>query len=49
MPKGTIFALNNRIFEKGELKRIKYLCKEISTGKSYLIHELAPIKEYKKI
>ncbi|MGV4460604.1 SprT-like domain-containing protein [Ornithobacterium rhinotracheale] len=49
LPKGTIFALNNKIFKKGELKRIKYLCKEISTGKSYLIHELAPVKEYRKI
>ncbi|MRJ09552.1 transcription elongation protein SprT [Ornithobacterium rhinotracheale] len=49
LPKGTIFALNNKIFKKGEIKRIRYICREISTGKSYLIHELAPVKEYRKI
>ncbi|MGQ2117450.1 SprT-like domain-containing protein [Ornithobacterium rhinotracheale] len=49
LPKGTIFALNNRVFKKGEIKRIRYICHEISTGKSYLIHELAPVKEYRKI
>lgn len=47
LPEGTIFAMNNKIFKKGELKRIRYICREISTGKHYLIHELAPVKKYK--
>lgn len=39
LPAGTTFALpGGRVFEKGELRRTRYRCKEISSGKYYLVH-----------
>jgi len=40
-----IFILNKKTYSKGKLRRTRYLCKEINTGKSYLIHALAEVKE----
>ncbi|NQX96456.1 MAG: SprT-like domain-containing protein [Flavobacteriales bacterium] len=42
---GTSFVLNNkRIFIKGKKRRTRYLCKEISTKKEYLIHGVAEVE-----
>lgn len=39
------FSINNRVFEKGELRRKRYVCKEISTNKMYLISSLANVEK----
>jgi len=45
IPEGAIFILNKkRIFRKGKKRRTRYLCKEISTKKEYLIHGVAEIE-----
>ena len=39
IPEGSTFVLNgNRIFKKGSLRRTRYKCTELSTGKTYLVH-----------
>ena len=40
---GKHFTLNKKMFKKGKLRRTRYLCKEISSGKSYLVHALAEV------
>ena len=45
VPMGQKFRLRNKIYRKGQLRKIRYLCKELSTGKMYTIHSLAPIEE----
>ena len=43
-PKGVKFILNDkRVFIKGEKRRTRYLCEEISTKKGYLIHGIAEV------
>lgn len=44
LPKSCKFALNNKIFIKGEKRRTRFECKELSTGKTYLVHVLAKVK-----
>ncbi len=45
LTEGTIFSLNNKkTFVKGEKRRTRYLCKEISTKKEYLIHGVAEVE-----
>lgn len=39
----SLFKLNKKIYSKGKLRRTRYLCKEINSGKSYLIHALAEV------
>jgi SprT protein len=42
---GTAFVLHNkRVFIKGKKRRTRYLCKEISTKKEYLIHGVAEVE-----
>jgi SprT protein len=41
----SLFILNKKTYSKGKLRRTRYLCKELNTGKSYLIHALAEVKE----
>ena len=38
-----LFKLNKKVYSKGKLRRTRYLCKEISSGKSYLVHALAEV------
>tara|TARA_B100001115_G_scaffold161327_1_gene136235 strand:- start:101 stop:718 length:618 start_codon:yes stop_codon:yes gene_type:complete len=38
-----LFELNKKVYSKGKLRRTRYLCKEISSGKSYLVHALAEV------
>lgn len=44
IPVSSHFSLNGRAFEKGLLRRSRYLCKEIRSGKQYLIHALATVQ-----
>lgn len=44
IPAASHFSLNGRAFEKGLLRRSRYLCKELTSGKQYLIHALATVQ-----
>jgi len=51
LPKNATFALSNRLFVKGNQRRSRVECKELSSGKLYLVHLLAkvtPISEDEK-
>ena len=41
---GNKFELSGRVFEKIETKRTRVLCEEISSGKKYLIAQLAKVR-----
>lgn len=44
LEQGTIFSLNNnRTFKKGEKRRTRYLCEDVTTKKKYLIHGVAEV------
>lgn len=43
LSKNSIFAINGRVFMKGELRRKKFFCIELSTKKKYLVHALAEV------
>lgn len=43
LPKNATFALGNRLFIKGNKRRTRIECKELSTGKTYLVHILAKV------
>ncbi|MEO0066740.1 MAG: hypothetical protein RI983_2066 [Bacteroidota bacterium] len=51
IPVGTVFMISNgKIFQKGELRRKRYVCAEIKTGLLYTISaitEVKPIQENK--
>lgn len=40
----SVFILNNRTFQKGSLRRTRYLCTELNTGKQYLINRLSKVE-----
>ena len=40
---GAHFVVNKKSFKKGKLRRTRYLCSELRTGKAYLIHALAEV------
>jgi SprT protein len=43
---GAQFSLNqNRLFEKGELRRTRYRCMELSSGKFFLVHGASEVQE----
>lgn len=45
VPVGTVFVLaNGRAFRKGPLKRQRFVCRCMRTGKEYLIHQLAEVR-----
>lgn len=45
LTEGTHFILNNkRVFIKGKKRRTRFLCKEITTKKEYLIHGIAEVE-----
>ena len=48
IPHKSIFHLNGKSFEKGLLRRSRYLCTELKTGKPYLVHALATIEIIEK-
>ena len=43
LDENTRFEINKKTYLKGKLRRTRYLCKEMSSGKSYLIHALAEV------
>jgi hypothetical protein len=43
LQQGQSFKLENRLFEKQETRRTRVRCKEIKTGKYYLVHKMAMI------
>jgi hypothetical protein len=40
---GQKFMLENRLFEKQETRRTRVRCKEVNSGKYYLVHKMAMI------
>jgi hypothetical protein len=42
---GAIFELNGRHFEKGELRRTRYLCTDKTNGKRYVVSAIAMVKK----
>lgn len=44
LPKYATFALDTKVFMKGELRRTRFLCTEVGTGKQYLIYKLATVE-----
>jgi hypothetical protein len=42
---GETFIFHNRVFEKGATKRTRILCKELNTGKQYLISGQAMVED----
>lgn len=44
IPINTHFSLNGKVFEKGLLRRSRYLCKELKSGKQFLVHALATVQ-----
>lgn len=40
----SYFRLNKKTFQRGVLRRTRYLCKEINTGKNYLVNRLAEVE-----
>jgi len=47
LDKNSSFTLNGKIFEKGILKRTRFLCTEKKSSRKYLINALAHVKEIK--
>ncbi len=45
LDKNSTFALNGKTFIKGNLRRTRYLCKDLSSNKDYLVHALAKVKK----
>ncbi len=43
LPKNATFALNNRFFLKLNKRRTRYECKELSSGKIFLVHALVTV------
>lgn len=44
LPPGALFSLNDRRFRKGTLRRTRYVCEEVKSGKKYLISGHAGIR-----
>ncbi len=43
------FILNGRLFERGVLRRTRYLCKDVISGKQYLVSRLADVEPYSEL
>lgn len=44
LPKNATFVLQGRQFRKGDLRRTRYLCEELSSRRNFLIHALATVQ-----
>ncbi|NBR15742.1 MAG: sprT domain-containing protein, partial [Crocinitomicaceae bacterium] len=44
IPYQSTFSINGKLFKKGNLRRSRYLCTDLNSGKQYLVHALANIK-----
>lgn len=47
LDKNSIFELDGRLFEKGVLRRTRFLCKEQNGKRQFLVNRLAMVKEIK--
>jgi hypothetical protein len=47
LPKNTTFVLNGKHFIKGDLRRKKFLCEEVSSRKMFLVNALAQVSPVK--
>lgn len=45
LQKGEIFELNGRYFEKGDLRRTRFLCTDKANGKRYVVSAIALVKK----
>jgi len=45
LPKYATFALESKIFQKGDLRRTRYLCTEVRTNRKFLINKLAVVEQ----
>lgn len=45
LKEGSIFRIKNNIYQKGKKRKIRYICKNMSNGKFYSVHPLAPVNE----
>jgi len=46
LPEGSFFSTaNGVVYQKGNKRRTRYLCLNISNKKSYLVHALTPVKQ----
>ncbi|MDR6563914.1 MULTISPECIES: SprT-like domain-containing protein [Arcicella] len=45
LEKGEIFELNGRYFEKGDLRRTRFLCTDKANGKRYVVSAIAMVKK----
>lgn len=43
LPHGAYFAIRKRVFQKGEKRRTRYLCKDLRNQKSYLVSGIAEV------
>lgn len=43
LPDHSVFQLGKKHFKRGELQRTRYVCKEINSGKLYLVHQNAEV------
>lgn len=46
---GAIFRLGKKVFKRGVLRRTRFLCEELSTGKKYLVSKLAEVEPLKEV
>ena len=47
LEKNSIFELNGQLFEKGVLRRTRFMCKEQHGKRYFLVNRLAMVKEFK--
>lgn len=45
LKEGQYFRLGKRIFEKGQKRKIRYICRELKTNRSYLVSGQAVVEE----
>ncbi|MEK6547932.1 MAG: SprT-like domain-containing protein [Bacteroidota bacterium] len=46
LAEGTKFRLKNLLLEKGKLRRTRYICQEVHTGKLYLVAKNAQVQAF---
>ena len=44
LPKNATFVLQGKHFRKGDLRRTRFICEELSSQRSFLIHALATVQ-----
>lgn len=44
LPKNATFALQGKHFRKGDLRRTRFICEELSSRRNFLIHALATVQ-----